>query len=173
MLWGVSAALGLARAGYDSPPFDSTLSLLGITFHVECPNGQEGNIVKITTSGLPGDNVPTSDRIKGTVMGAEVADLNSDGLPEVYVYVRTGEDARGSVIAYSTNRNNSLSRIFVPELTDDPKVAAGYTGRDGYAVVGKAFMRRFPISGGKIRQIQYKLLPGDTWSLKLEKVTEY
>jgi hypothetical protein len=171
---GVSAALGLIRAGNNSPPFDSTLSLLGVTFHVECPNGPEGNAVKITTSGLPGDGAPTSDRIKGTVMGAEVADLNSDGLPEVYVYVRTGEDARGSVIAYGVNRDKSLSRIIVPELSDDPRVAGGYTGRDGYEVVGKAFMRRFPISGGKNRQLQYKLVGGDaSWSLQLERVTQY
>ena len=170
----MGAALGLVRAGYVLAPFNSTLSLQGVTFVVQCPNGPEGNTVTITPTGLLGDNTPMSDHIEGTVMGAEIADLNADGSPEVYVYIRTGPDSRGSVIAYGANQKKSLSRIFVPDLSGDPKAAAGYTGSDGFAVVENKFVRRFPVGGGKIRQIQYKLVPGEAgWKLQQEKVTEY
>ncbi len=83
-------------------------------------------------------------------------------------------DSRGSVVAYSANQRKSLSRILVPDLSGEPKAAEGYSGQDGYAVVGKSFMRRFPIAGGKIRQIEYKLVPGEaSWRLQAENVTEY
>ncbi len=170
---GLGALSAWSAPGTSSVKFDSTLSLLGITFHVECPNRPEGNDLTITPSGLAGDNAPANDRIDGTVMGAQVADLNSDGSPEVYVYIRSGPDARGSVVAYSANQRKSLSRIFVPDLSADPKVAEGYSGSDGYAVVGKTFVRSFPIGGGRFRKIEYKLVPGEAaWRLQAERVTE-
>ena len=47
-------------------------------------------------------------------------------------------------------------------------------GKDEYAVVEGSFVRRFPIAGGKTRQIQYKLKAGEAgWLLKLDKVVEY
>ena len=77
---------------------------------------------------------------------AEVADLNVDGSPELYVYITLpGDNARGKVLAWSANKKKSLSEIYVPELAPgDPKLK-GYRGHDEFAVVENILARRFPI----------------------------
>ncbi len=115
---------------------------------------------------------------------AEVADLNVDGSPELYVYITLpGDNARGKVLAWSANKKKSLSEIYVPELAPgDPKLK-GYRGHDEFAVVENILARRFPIykdgdvdakpSGG-MRQFQYKLTAGEAgWKLRLDKTIEY
>lgn len=167
-----------------SGPFDQTLGLLGVTFHVTCPNEGSRNTLRIVPSGLEKDNAPVVAEVDGTVTGAEVADLNVDGSPEVYVYVQSaGSGSYGSLVAYSANRKKSLSEIHLPSVADDPKLSKGYQGHDAMAVVESTFVQRFPVykegdpnskpSGG-MRQLQYKLVPGEAaWQLKLDKVVEY
>jgi hypothetical protein len=164
--------------------FDRKLSLQGITFHVTSPNVESGNTVTITPGGLKGDNSPIKHQIEGRVIGAEVADLNADQSPEIYVYGRApGPQARGVLVAYSANRKKSLSDIYLPPLTDHKGASAGYHGHDEMAVLEGVLGRRFPIYGeggesasptGKTRQLQYKLTAGEAgWVLKLDKMLEY
>jgi len=154
--------------------FDRKLSLLGISFHVTSPNTQSGNTVTITPAGLQADNSPISRPIDGLVIGAEVADLNADQSPEIYVYGRApGPQAQGFLVAYSANNKKSLSEIYLPPLTDEKSASAGYHGHDEMAVLEGVLGRRFPVSG-KMRQLQYKLVPGEAgWLLKLDKTIEY
>ncbi|MFZ1643719.1 MAG: hypothetical protein WAV07_20265 [Candidatus Contendobacter sp.] len=167
-----------------SVSFDEKLSLLGISFHVTSANAASGNTLRIAPAGLEIDNTPISREIDGVVTGAEVADINADGSPEIYVYTRaSGAEARASLVAYSANKKKSLSAIYLPELTEHPNAAKGYQGHDDLAVVEGVFMRRFPIYGkggdpaaptGKTRQLQYKLKPGEAgWVLKLDRMIEY
>ena len=119
--------------------------------------------------------------IIGTVTRIETGDINVDGSPEIYIYARDGEGT--NLIAYSANRKKSLSQIFLPDLTEDVKNAAGYRGHDEFAVVENSLARRFPIfpedesetkPTGKMRQLQYKLHPGEAgWVLKVENSTEF
>lgn len=164
--------------------FDETLSLQGIAFHVTSPNIASGNTVRITPTGLAIDNSPIEQEIDGVVTGAQVADINVDRSPEIYVYVTApGPEKRRSLVAYSANKKKSLSAIYLPELTEHPNAAKGYQGHDDLAVVEGVFMRRFPIYGkggdpaaptGKTRQLQYKLKPGEAgWVLKLDRMMEY
>jgi hypothetical protein len=163
-------------------PFDQTLALFGIGFHVTSPNSAVGNSLKIVPSGLAIDNTPMSRNIDGVVTGAEVADINADGSPEIYVFVTgTGPDARASLVAYSANNKKSLSEIYLPPL-DGTANAKGYHGHDEMAVVETVLARRFPIYGagdpplptGRTRQLQYKLKPGEAgWVLTLDRVVEY
>jgi hypothetical protein len=122
--------------------------------------------------------------VDGLVIGAEVADINADQSPEIYVYVRQpGPQARGALVAYSANNKKSISEIYLPPLTDNKEASAGYNGHDDLAVVEGVLARRFPIFGkdgdsssrtGKTRQLQYKLVPGEAgWILKLDKTVEY
>ena len=77
------------------------LELQGVTFNVVSPNEASANTVTVSTTGLEIDNSAWSQEVDGIVTGAEMADLNVDGSPEVYVYVRsTSADAKGSVVAY-------------------------------------------------------------------------
>ncbi len=164
--------------------FDERLSLLGISFHVTSAHSASGNSVEIQPAGLKIDNSKISWPVEGIVTRAEVADINADGSPEVYVYVREhGPEERMSLVAYSANRKKSLSAIYLPPLAENPQAAAGYRGKDDLAVVEGVFVRRFPLYGkggdpaaptGKTRQLQYKLKPGEAgWVLRLDKMLEY
>jgi hypothetical protein len=177
-----SAPTALPSAPVATGPFDRRLSLQGIRFRVQATNQGSVGRVQITPRGLSVSNEVIDREVDGTVVGAEVADLNADGSPELYVYVRSaGSGSYGSLLALSANRRKSLSDIVLPEL--DAAAARGYQGHDQFAVLEGVLARRFPIyktgdpnaapSGG-VRQIQYKLVAGEaTWQLKVDKVVEF
>ena len=164
--------------------FDRTLELLGVRFHLTCPN--EGSINKLTirATGLPHAKQPIVVEIDGAVTGAEIDDLNGDRFPEIYVYVASaGSGSYGSLVAYASNRNKSLTPITLPDLMDDPKNSEGYMGHDQFAVGEGTLARRFPVykpgdpntkpSGGT-RQLQYKLKAGEAgWKLVLDRVVHF
>jgi len=164
--------------------FDQTFELQGISFHVSSPNNSSINTLTIQPSGLEIDNSSMEVEIDGTVTSAEIADLDSNGWPEIYVYVNSaGSGGYGSLVAYAVNNGKSVSDIYLPPISDDKVNSVGYMGHDEFAVVESTFVQRFPIylendtnaspSGG-IRQLQYKLTMGEaSWVLKLDRVVEY
>jgi hypothetical protein len=161
--------------------FAQVLELQGVTFNVVSPNAAASNTVTVSTTGLEIDNSAWSQEVDGIVTGAEAADLNVDGSPEVYVYVRsTGPDAKGSVVAYVANNRKSLSMAFMAPLSDTPGTADGYRGQDEFAVLEGVLGRRFPIhdeSGaptGRMRQLQYTLNAGEAgWTLQVDRSMEF
>jgi len=116
-------------------------------------------------------------------VGAEVADLDANGSPELYVYVRSaGSGSYGSLVAYAANKRKSLSGIYLPPVTENATIAKGYLGHDEFAVVENRLVQRFPSiatgdtnanpTGGS-RQVQYKLVPGEAgWKLVIDRVVE-
>jgi hypothetical protein len=164
--------------------FDKVLELEGISFHVTSPNEGSINQLEIAPTGLEGDNTLIKREIDGTVTEAEVADLNGDGSPEIYIYINSaGSGSYGSLVAYSANNKKSLSEIYLSPLTDVKKNTAGYMGHDEFSVVENNLMRRFPIykkedsnakPTGGTRLLQYSLKQGETsWTLELDKSEEY
>ena len=177
------AVLG-AAARSAAGGFDRKLELQGITFHVTCPNDSSAPTVTITPSGLAIDNAAMKQEVEGHVVLAEVADLNVDGSPEIYVYVQsTGSGSYASLVAYSANKKKSLSQIYLPPITDDSKASKGYMGHDEFRVVESTLVRRFPVyrdgdtnakPTGGTHQIQYKLAAGEAgWVLRADKIVEY
>lgn len=167
-----------------STGFDRTLELQGISFHVTSANDSSLNQLRIEPKGLEISNDPISKEVDGSVTNAEVADLNADGSPELYVYVSSaGSGSYGSLVAYSANKRKSLSEINLPPVADNPAANKGYMGHDEFAVVENRLVQRFPIykdtdtnaqPTGKTRQIQYKLQPGEaSWQLVPDKIVEY
>ncbi len=165
-------------------PFDQQQELHGISFHVSSPNKAAGNTVRIAPAGLKIDNSAFDVDTTGVVLGVEVADINADYSPEVYIYVREpGPQQRMSLVAFSANNKKSLSMIYLPPLSATEGAEKGYCGNDDMAVVEGVFLHRFPlcnvgdedaISGGRTRQLQYKLTPGEAgWHLKLDKMLDY
>ena len=158
--------------------FDQVFTLQGISFHIACPNSGSINQLTITPSGLSIDNSIIEQEIEGTVTGAEIADINSDGSPEIYVYVTSaGSGSYGELVAYSANNRKSLSGIYLSPLTYDSVNSQGYMGHDTFSIVENSLRRQFPIyqqgdtnaypTGGG-RQLQYKLFAGEAgWQLKL------
>ena len=152
------------------------LSLQGITFKVSCPNEGSVNQVTVVPSGLLGKNTAVVAEVDGSVMGAEVADLNGDGSPEIYVFTQSaGSGSYGSVIGYAANKKTSLSQVTFPELGDNAKASAGYAGHDEFAVVEDRLMRRFKVAGGgTTRQIQYRLEAGEAgWILRVDQMSQF
>jgi hypothetical protein len=179
----VLLANGTPAKGIEKP-FDRQLKLQGIGFHVSCPNDSSINRLLIVPSGLSIDNRPINREIDGLVTGAEVADLNADGSPEIYVYVvSAGGGSYGSLVAYSSNKRKSLSEIYLPPVIEDKSISKGYMGHDAFAVGEGALLHRFPIyrpgdtnanPTGGMRQIQYRLVPGEAgWILSRYKFFEY
>lgn len=173
-------------AAATTPPagFDQTLELQGVTFRVTSANAGSINRLSIEPKGLKGDNAVIEQEIDGTVTMAEVADLDADGSPEVYVYVTSaGSGSYGSLAAYAANKGRSLTAIFLPPLTDDPKASKGYLGHDEFRVVENTLVRRFPVyrdgdtnakPTGGTRQVQYKLKAGEAgWVLRPDKTVDY
>ena len=170
---------GRASAG---GAFQQRLSLQGVTFNVKASGeGSQQQLTIQVRAGKQGFQA-ISETVDGHVVGAEVADLNSDTLPELYVYVQRASSGRdGQLVAYSASRGQHLLPIYLQELSGAP--AKGYMGHDEFAVLENALGRRFPIykegdtnaqPTGKTRQLQYKLVAGEAgWVLKPYEVTEY
>jgi hypothetical protein len=168
----------------ETKPFSRTLSLQGISFKISSTNSGSLNKLNIVPDGLKEINKPIEREIEGNVNGAEIADLNSDGSPEIYIYVTSaGSGSYGSLVAYAVNQKKSLSEIFLTDIMTDPKLSKGYMGHDEFAVVENSLARRFPIykdgdinsrATGGTRQIEYKLLPGEAgWVLRVKKSTDF
>jgi hypothetical protein len=188
MLTGLLCGAISASAGVDirqeNIRFDKMIELHGIKFHVTSTNDGSINTLNIVPTGLTIDNTPIVRTIDGTVTGAEVADLNVDGSPEIYIYVTSaGSGSYGSLVAYSANRRKSLSEIHLPSLAKNKKAAQGYMGHDEFAVIESVLARRFPIyrntdtnakPTGGMRQLHYKLFRGEAgWVLRVDRVVEY
>lgn len=184
----MSWLLGFYAAGvpeaHAGAGFVSHLELQGFAFDVASTNEGSINQLQITPHGLSDQKDPINVEIDGTVSGAEIADLDANGFPEVYVYVTSaGSGSYGSLVAYAVNKGKSITEIYLPPVADDPKHNKGYMGHDEFAVVEGTFVQRFPIysegdtnaqPSGKTRQLQYKLNAGEAgWLLVLDKAVEY
>jgi hypothetical protein len=177
-------ASSVQKAASAKPGFDRTLEWQGIRFHVTATAEGSINTLRVAPTGLEIDNRPITKTIDGVITNAEVADLNVDGSPEIYIYVTSaGSGAYGTVVGYAANRRKSLSEIFLPPLDANPSNTKGYMGHDEFAVVENVLARRFPIyregdtnakPTGGMRQLQYKLVAGEaSWQLMLDRVTEF
>ena len=178
------ASAELSAEGTDSLTYETTLDYFGIGFHVVASGEGSIGTVTITPTGLENDNAPITRETDGPVALAEVGDLNVDGSPEIYVYTRSaGSGSYAGLIAYSANSKKSLSEIYLPPITDDPKASQGFMGHDEFRVVENTLVRRFPVyregdsnaaPTGGTRQLQYKLEAREAgWVLRVDKVVEY
>ncbi len=163
--------------------FDKALSLQGIRFHMMTTGEGSVRQLSIVTTGFSRVNDAVHQEIEGQVVGAQVADLNRDGSPEIYIYVSSaGSGSYGSLVAYSSNNNKSMSAIYLPELSDDKNNSIGYMGHDEFSVTKSSLDRRFPVykkgdsnanPTGGMRQLTYTLHSGEAgWVLKLVHSTE-
>jgi hypothetical protein len=136
-----------------------------------------GGKLTIRTFGQDEGNEIFEQSIEGMVTGAEAADLNHDGFPEVLVYVTSdGSGSYGSVIGYSSNNGKSMSQIYFPPTAENSKINQGYMGHDTFSTAEDTLVQSFPVyrpsdtnsnPTGPTRQVQYALV-GDMSSRKFE-----
>jgi hypothetical protein len=179
------AALAATAPGHArAEPFFAQLVLQDVTFQVESPNGGSINQVTVRAETPEGVLEPVVAEADGSITSVEAGDLNGDGYPEIYVYINSaGSGSYGSLIAYASNRNKSLSQIYLPPIEDDPALAQGYMGHDEFTVGAGALLRRFPLyragdmnarPTGGTRQIQYKLEAGEAgWVLRKDRIVDF
>lgn len=161
--------------------FPKKLSLKGVTFQLGVLSTSNGRVLKVTPSGLKSDNSPSFAAITGIVTNAEIADINGDGAPEIYVYSRKfDEKMTAHLLAWSSNANKSLSRIFMPNIPLSDLRMTGFQGHGEYSVVGKRLTRRFPIAAAGshanrlMREFEYSLQKGEnSWVFQVERVFEF
>jgi hypothetical protein len=177
-------SLNLSPTTDSAQPFDQTLELQGVRFQVKGEWVDGNPVVRISPQGLEIDNSAITRPLTGNIARAEVADLDRDGSPEIYVFARApGRGMPGELVAYAANHKKSLSEIYLPPVGENTKVAEGYQGEDEFAVVENMLVRRFPVyesaeagagRTGKMRQVEYRLVAGEAgWVLKGGDATDY
>lgn len=165
-------------------PSQCQLNYGAIGFEVQASAGSSINQLSIKPKDLASGNEELVDELDGSAYGAELADLDGNGWPEIYVYVASaGSGSYGSLVAYAVNAGKSVTPIHLPSMEDSPETAAGYMGHDQFAVVENRLVRRFPVylendtnaaASGGTRQLQYRLEPGEAgWILRLDRVVDY
>jgi hypothetical protein len=174
----------LDKTQMDPRVFNKSISLQNIHFDISTTG--EGSLQQLTIQpyGLTIDNSKISMKIEGSVTNAEIEDLNSDGFPEILIYTTSaGSGSYGNVIGYSVNNGKSISQIYFPPVSENPKANKGYMGHDSFAIVETTLVQRFQTykdgdsnanPTGVIRQIQYKLKDGqDSRKFVVDKILEY
>lgn len=168
------------RVLWGSGPLKTTLALQGIRFTLASANQGSQNTLVVTPAGLRIDNSPQRQDIDGTVSSAELADLDGDGSPELYVGTTSaGSSSAGQLLGWAVNKRKSLSGVFLPPLDAAAPAAQGYQGHDSFQVEGRHLVQRFPVykpgdanaspSGG-VRSLVYRLVPGEAgWLLQLDR----
>lgn len=126
----------------EADPFEKSLRYNVYVFTVSAPD--TGAVREMRVRAQRGQLLLTSFRIRvdGTVLNAEVADLDGNRFPELYVYTATdGSGSFGRVYAWQ----------FMPErlATITPvnwsKPAEGYMGHDSLWVEPNMLCRKFPV----------------------------
>jgi len=177
LIFSILVTLPLQAGG-----FSQKLEVNGLSFTISSPNKAEGNTITIKPHGLKNGDAPITQSVEGEVSKVEIADLDGDGSPELFLYTTSpGSGSYGKAYAWSTNGKKVLTEIFIkpPENKD----LSGYMGHDEFAVIESSFARRFPVykkgdpnstPTGGWRQFQYKLKPGEAgWVLQIKRVDSF
>ena len=155
-----------------------------LTFNVHATDAGSINQLTLEASGLENGLQTFTHEIDGAAYAAEVADLDANGWPEIYIYVSSaGSGSYGSLVAYAVNNGKSITPVYLPPLSDAGSASIGYMGHDQFAVVENRLIQRFPIyragdtnsaPTGGMRQLQHKLVAGEAgWRLEVAHSEDY
>lgn len=127
----------------DHTQFWKLLEYGGSTFIVQAMN----DTLTIQRNFAAGIKIP----FKGSIPNAETADLDNDGFPEVYVYIREGKDQHIRLEAYYLDEDVLRKISFNSKDRLQPEEEKVYYGRDEYKVNEDdgVLQRLFPIKGTK------------------------
>ena len=162
----------LDKKQIDKRNYANTLYYNQYMFFIE----ESNNTISIFSPNLKYSNKPILKKIDGEIIYSEIADMNSDGNPEIYIYTNSLRNKKNyaELTAFSVNNGVSLSEIYLESLNENKKALENFEGNDEFRVVETTLVRRFPIKGNKTKQIQYKLISGEaSWQLKVDKILEY
>lgn len=174
LLLCVSFAAVVARA---SSPLVHEEMWQGLSISLHSANSGSINPVHFSAR-IDGDAIlDTVVSVEGIVTAVEVTDLDQDGFPEVYAFVASvGSGSYGSIVAFASNRNRSMTPVHQLPLAEGSSALQGYMGHDQFRVLPRSIERSFPVylpgdtnaspSGGR-RRLEYELVAGETgWLLQ-------
>jgi hypothetical protein len=97
-----------------------------------------------------------------------IGDLDKDQFDELYmISTSAGSGSYGSINGVSSNRDKSLSMIFVPEMDPNDKKPGqlfdGYEGHDRFAFENGVLIRRFPVKSDttKMKSVPHQIVMGE------------
>ncbi|WP_018622390.1 hypothetical protein [Spirosoma luteum] len=154
--------------------YDRELQFNIYRFLVSAPDS--GRVRTVTVKAYRGELLLTNFtvRVDGSVSGTEVADLDGNRFPELYVFSTSdGSGSFGRVYAWQfmpeRKADISLPRNWLPEPVQ------GYMGHDSLWIENNILCRKYPIyragdanalSSGGSRLVRYQLKPaGTTYAL--------
>ena len=154
----------------EKEPVPPTLELKNISFDINTTGSGSIKKLNVQTHGLEKDQKFEMD-LEGELTDSLVADLNADKFPELVLFTRSaGSGSYGNVIAFSVNNGKSVSRVYFPPVSENPKLKEGYMGHDRFYVQDSKLVHEFPIykktdpnsdPTGGTRRIEYKLVDGE------------
>jgi len=165
-------------SGNIQTPFSKEVTYDKYKFTITTAGENDEHHFKIIPSGLTETNDTLSSDVKGSIKDVIINDIDGDNSPEIGV-IDMSADNMGHLHVFSTFNGKSMGMAHMPDLPADDKALVGYKGGDEYEFVENTLVRRFPIydgdtKTGKMRQLQYKLQPGEAMKqLILDKTTEY
>jgi hypothetical protein len=159
---GRVAAGPVVPAGVRAEPFDKTLRYNVYSFNVRAADS--ANIRQVTIKAYRGKLLLTNFKVQldGAVTNAEVADLDKNGFPELYVYSTT-PNTYGHVHAWQflAERKASITPVNWPLATDK-----AYMGHDSLWIDRASLCRKFPayqllngkkVTTGESHWVRYRL----------------
>lgn len=164
-LWPPQA--GVATLDYQ---YDRELQFNVYRFVVSAPDS--GRVRPVTIKAYRGELLLTNFtvRVDGAVSGTEVADLDGNRFPELYVFSTSdGSGSFGRVYAWQFMAERKAAISLPPNWLSES--AQGYMGHDSLWVANNVLYRKYPIyqagdanalSSGGIRVMHYKLKPAGT-----------
>lgn len=141
------------------------------------PVGQSLSDIAVTSTGFEHDlSEVFTDR--DPINSVHVADLDGNGFDEFYIVtVSSGSGSYGDVIGLASNRDKSLSLIYLPEVREGDETFSGYMGHDRFSIVDNRLVRSFPVyrpgdtnhnPTGGTRRLSYGLFAGEAgWLLRI------
>ena len=151
-------------------PVPSNLELKNISFDIQTKGNGSIKKLNVQSHGLENDQKFEMD-LEGELTDSLVTDLNADEFPELVLFTRSaGSGSYGNVIAFSVNNGKSMSRVYFPPVSENPKLKEGYMGHDRFFIQDSKLMQEFPIykktdpnsdPTGGVRRIEYKLVDGE------------
>jgi hypothetical protein len=163
---------------------DTTLKIGRPGYRVDCRNkNYDQNQLTIRPLGFDGEVKDMSFVIKGRVAKAEIDDLNSDGFPDLVLYIYSDSNAVfGTVYAFLSEGNKAVVPCALPDVMLNGKINAGYKGHDQFSLLETYLQQKFPIykagddkdkPTGGVRVILYQLGRNEQGGFKFDIVRFY
>jgi hypothetical protein len=163
---------------------DTTLKIGKAGYRVTCRNRSiTENPISIRPIGMESDAREMNFPLKGRLYGAQIDDLNSDGYPDLLLYIYTDSNAVfGTVYIFISEANKQISSCFLPDAALDGKINQGYKGHDKFSLLEGTLLQQFPVynpgddkdkpTGGS-RVLLYQLAKGEGGRYKLNRIRFY